>query len=176
MKDFGAFLLEKRIVQPTQLEQVSTSESEATDPVYYRLLRKFPELEEAIWQALADFMQVKLVDPAKLALEPQLSRLVPARVAHQYSIAPIARRGTILDVALADPCQFDKCDEFSMLLNPMGQGQGQTLTVVPHLAKPSDVAKIIKAAYGIGADTVQDVIEDQSAETDGETVSKLDGP
>jgi type II secretory ATPase GspE/PulE/Tfp pilus assembly ATPase PilB-like protein len=176
MKDFGAFLLEKGVVQPAQLEQVSTSESEAADPVYYRLLRTFPELEESIWQALAEFMQVKLVDPSKLKLEPQLSRLVPARVAHRYSIAPIARRGTILDVALADPCQFDKCDEFSMLLNPLGQGPAQTLTVVPYLAKPSDVAKIIKTAYGIGADTVQEVIEDQTAAGNGETVIKLNGP
>lgn len=174
MKDFEAFLLEKGIVQPAQLEQVSTSESEAADPVYYQLLRKFPELEETIWQGLADFMQVELVDPAKLTLEPQLSRLVPARIAHRYSIAPIARRGSILDVALADPRQFDKCDEFSMLLNSVGQAQA--LTVVPYLAKPSDVAKIIKTAYGIGADTVQDVIEDQSADTDDETAIKLDGP
>ncbi len=174
MKDFEAFLLEKGIVQPAQLEQVSTSESEAADPIYYRLLRKFPELEDTIWQGLADFMQMELVDPAKLKLEPHLSRLVPARVAHRYSIAPIARKGLILDVALADPRQFDKCDEFSMLLNPLGQGQ--SLTVVPFLAKPSDVAKIIKAAYGIGADTVQDMIDDQATNKNGETVIKLEGP
>jgi type II secretory ATPase GspE/PulE/Tfp pilus assembly ATPase PilB-like protein len=174
MKDFNAFLLEKGIVQPSQLEQVSSSDSEATDPVYYRLLRKFPELEDAIWQGLADFMQVELVDPATLTLEPQLSRLVPARIAHRYSVAPFARRGSILDVALADPRQFDKCDEFSMLINPLGQGQA--ITVAPSLAKPSDVAKIIKTVYGIGADTVQDVIEDQSADSDSETVLKLDGP
>ena len=96
MEDFGAFLQEKKVVQPAQLEKISNSGSETAEPIYYRLLRKYPELEKPLWQGLAEFLQLELVDPHRIKLNPNLVQIVPARLAHQYSIVPIALVGSSL--------------------------------------------------------------------------------
>jgi len=162
MEDFEAFLLEKKVVRPAQLEQASNSGFETTEPLYYRLLRKFPDLEEPLWRALAEFLGLELVDPHQIQLKPELIQIVPARLAHKYAIVPIDQTGTRLDIALADPNQFEKCEEFSLLFSQQAtdKNPAQTsLKVTPHLAMPGDVAMLIKSLYGIGADTVQDMLD-----------------
>ena len=169
MEEFGAYLLANDIVQPAQLQQVDKIESAGTTtgamPIYYRLLKSFPELEEAIWRGLADFLQLKLLDIHRLQIDTSLSRILPARLAHEYSIAPIAHRQNRVDIALADPNQFDKCSEYSMLISELpGSNFSAGVTVIPHLAKPSDVGEIIRKVYGIGADSVQEVLDDRPDE------------
>ena len=164
MKDFSTFLREKQIVSADLLDADSARESSG-EPVYYRLLQKRPELETALWNALAEFLQVELVDPEQVKLDPGLVDLVPARLAHEYSIVPLACKDRNLAIALADPRQFEKCEEFSILLSQSRNGVErikEQLVVVARLAKPSDVAGMIKSLYGIGAETVQDVLAEQS--------------
>jgi general secretion pathway protein E/type IV pilus assembly protein PilB len=173
MKDFEKFLLEKNIIQPSHLEQLAESAAENAEPIYYRLLRSYPELEGTIWLALSQFLQVELVGLHQFKQDPELARLVPPRLAHEYSVVPVSRQGNTLLMAMADPRQFAKCDEFAMVLaqhvDPKG-GMAEPLTVVPRLAMPSHVRQMIKLVYGIGAETVQDMLDSQ-----GDTVTFL-GP
>ncbi|MBN1844061.1 MAG: Flp pilus assembly complex ATPase component TadA [Sedimentisphaerales bacterium] len=176
MSDFSAYLLENNVVQPGHLEQVSAGDSPAADPVYYRLLRKFPELEDPLWRALARFLHLSLVDLTQIDPDPFLARLVPARVAHRYAIAPLVRQGARLELAVADPRQFDKCDEFAMLLGETGEGPAPQFSIVPRLTRPSDVAELVKAIYGIGAETVQDMLDDREAAPAGDSILAREGP
>jgi len=178
MDDFKAFLLARGVVRPEQLEKLTTADSESAEPVYYQLLRKYPELEEPLWQALAEFLQMELLDPHSISFTPDLFRLVPARLAHQYSLVPIAQERNRLEIALADPRQFEKCDEFALLLMQHGQGVGieeESITVVPRLATPSAVARMITTCYGIGADKVQEMIDDRSGAAESEPVITILG-
>ena len=162
MEEFGAFLIANQVFDPSQVEEVSSGGAVSSEPLYYRLLRKHPRQEDAIWQSLASFLQTVLVERAEGPADGGLVRLLPARVAHEYSVVPIGRKGHCLDVAVADPRQFEKCDELSMLLAQeglVGGGFGQALTVSAHLARPSDVAAMIRSLYGIGAETIQDMLE-----------------
>jgi len=179
MEDFEAFLLEKKVVRPAQLEQASNSGFETTEPLYYRLLRKFPDLEEPLWRALAEFLGLELVDPHQIQLKPELIQIVPARLAHKYAIVPIDQTGTRLDIALADPNQFEKCEEFSLLFSQQAtdKNPAQTsLKVTPHLAMPGDVAMLIKSLYGIGADTVQDMLDHHTEGKSDMPVLAMIGP
>ena len=167
MEEFGSYLLANDIVQPAQLQQIAKIDPAAAGavgavPIYYRLLKDFPEREDAVWQGLADFLQLDLIDVDRLKIDTSLSRILPARLAHEYAIAPIACRQNRVDIALADPAQFDKCSEYSMLISELPGGEFSAgVTVIPHLAKPRDVAEIIRLVYGIGADSVQEVLEEQ---------------
>jgi len=229
MKDFREYIIDRGVVTAEQLGAVSAKNS-SNEPIYYQLLRKFPELEEPIWQVLADFLQITLVNPQEIDLNPQLTHLLPAQMAHEFSIVPLSQHGQKVEVAMADPQQFEKCEEFSMLLMREGRSkklfqgqegqskklfQGQegqneklfqrqegaggkqsqswegtgkkqsqeregagrkqyqeqegtdkdrfqdTLVVEGRLALPSDIAKMIRELYGIGAETVQEIIDEQ---------------
>ncbi|MCP4711693.1 MAG: type II/IV secretion system protein [Planctomycetes bacterium] len=171
MDDFKTFLVSRKIIQKDQLDDLSVDDSFTLEPVYYQILRKFPELEYPIWRALADFLQLDLVDPHQIAIKPDLAQLVPARLAYQYSLVPIEKIGHRLEIALADPRQFEKCDEFALLLSQQSQSQDKNkelLTVIPRLTTPSAVSQMITACYGIGADKVQEVIEGRSGDDESE--------
>jgi len=162
MIDFSKFIIEKNIISPEQLELI-TSRDARGEPLYYRLFRQYPELEGPLWQALAEFLQVELVNPNKIKLDPSLTHLLPAQMAHDYSIVPLSRKGQTLEIALADPKQFEKCEEYSMLLSRQhSDSSSDHLVVVGRLARPSDITTMIKSLYGIGAETVQQIIEEQN--------------
>jgi len=178
MDDFKTFLVLRQIIQSEQLEALSQEDSFTLEPIYYQLLRKFPELEYPIWRALADFLQLELIDPHHITIKPDLARWVPARLAYQYSLVPIDKEGDRLEVALADPRQFEKCDEFALLLSQQSHSQANIkgmLTVIPRLTTPSAVSQMITACYGIGADKVQEVIEGRSVDTDTEPAITIQG-
>jgi len=164
MDDLAKFLLSRGVVSKKQLLAVLSSETVVDEPLYYRLLREWPHLEEQLWESLAAFLHVKLVTADDITLDPSLEQLVPARLAHEYSIVPFSLSGNRLEIALADPRQFDKCEEFAMLLSSNAAGDKllkDRLSVTGRLARPSDVALMIKTLYGIGAETVQDLLSEQ---------------
>jgi len=164
MDDLAKFLLSRGVVSKKQLLAVLSSETVVDEPLYYRLLREWPHLEEQLWESLAAFLNVKLVNVENVTLDPLLEQLVPARLAHEYSIVPFSLAGNRLEIALADPRQFDKCEEFAMLLSnnaPGSKPAKDRLSVTGRLAKPGDVALMIKMLYGIGAEAVQDLLSEQ---------------
>lgn len=167
MNDYKTFLVEKNILSSDQIEHAEQS-GPPSEPLYYRLLRRYPELEKGLWDALADFLQMELLDSQMISLDHSLIRLIPARIAHEYSIVPISRKGQRLDIALADPRQFEKCQEIAMLIShdfSRGDQLQDSFIVVGHLTYPSHIAVMIKSLYGIGADMVQDMINESAADT-----------
>jgi len=162
MTDFSKLIIEKNIISPEQLDLITSTDARG-EPLYYRLFRHYPELEGPLWQALAEFLQVELVNPNQVKLDPSLSHLLPAQMAHDYSIVPLCRKEQTLEIALADPQQFEKCEEYSMLLSRQSSDSSSDhLVVVGRLARPSDITTMIKSLYGIGAETVQQMIEEQN--------------
>ena len=165
MEDIAKFLLERKVLSREQLSSVLSSEIVADEPLYYRILREWPHLEGQLWEALAAFLHVELISADSVTLDPSLEQLVPARLAHEYSIVPFSLSGDRLEIALADPRQFDKCEEFALLLSSnttYGKPFKEGLSVTGRLAKPSDVALMIKTLYGIGAETVQDLLAEHT--------------
>lgn len=156
MKDFAALVLDRQIATSQQLNELV--DEAASEPLYYRLAKRFPDQEQAIWSTLAEYLGIALIEPAQFAFDPSLANLIPANLAHAHGIVPLHRHGNQLDIALADPRQMENVDELPLLL-ALTQN-GTDYTVVPHLARPSHIAELIKRLYGIGADSVHAVMSD----------------
>lgn len=166
MTDFETFIIDKGLFSPEQIDH-SRQSGPPSEPLYYRLYRRFPEKEREIWDSLAEFLQMDLLDSHTISLKPELSRLIPARIAHEYSIVPIARNNHKLDIAFADPRQFEKCQEIAMLISSDTTGSHpmeDSYIVIGHLSYPSHIAAMIKSLYGIGADMVQEMINETATE------------
>ena len=163
VKEFCAFLVGRGVVSAETIERLTSEDVASVDPVYYRLLRKMPELEEPIWEGLAEFLGVELFRAESLVPDKALTQLMPARLAYELSAVPIRLDGGRLEIALADPRQFERCDEFALLLAHEDPSVGN-LTVSGRLATPGDVAMMLRRFYGLGADTVQDVLDADSVE------------
>ncbi|MBN2212064.1 MAG: type II/IV secretion system protein [Sedimentisphaerales bacterium] len=160
MTDFRSYLAGKKILSSTELEALEKAQP-AGHPLYYAILAEHPMLELAVWQSLAEFLQVELVDASKVRPDANLVNVLPARLAHELSIVPLRLSGDRLEIALADPQQFEKCEELTLLIAE--QTGRRQLNVVGRLALPSDITRLTKQLYGIGAETVQDVLKQPDA-------------
>ena len=169
MEDFKTYLLNQGVFRSSELDNIPDNLQE---PLHYWLLGQYPSRELDIWISLSEFLHTKLISPESIEYAGKLKQLLPARLAHNLTIAPIAITGNTVSLAMADPDQLDKCDEIGLMLN-LDSIEGVThadLEVIGNLASPTDLREIIKRVYGLGAETVENVfIESEYSIADAES-------
>ena len=118
------------------------------------------ESEEALLLAVGQSFCLEFVDLT--SAEPDLSLLsdFPLRVIHRHRVFPLFRdkRRGVIGVAIGDPFDLHSLDAVSA-------ATGQS--VVPLLAIPSELERLIKAHLGVGAETIDGLLA-QSSEADGD--------
>jgi len=67
--------------------------------------------ERAILDYYEDQLGIPVMDLTTYALEPDVVRLVPERVARQFHVVPLFKIGNTITVAMADPLDFVALDE-----------------------------------------------------------------
>ncbi len=77
--------------------------------------------------------------------------LVPAAVAFSYKIVPIERNGNRLRIAIADPTNVALLDELRWLLK---------IELEPEPADPAQIEEALHCLYGLGAETVGQLVSD----------------
>ena len=169
MEDFKTYLLKQNVFQLSELDNIP---DDIQEPLHYWLLGQYPSRELDIWISLSEFLHTDLITPESIEYNSKLKHLLPARLSHNLTIAPISISDNTVSLVMADPSQLDKCDEIGLMLNLNSlEGTSTTnLEVIGHLASPSDVREIIKRVYGLGAETVENVIiENEYSLSDSET-------
>jgi len=156
--DFPTFLRKQRVIPERVLAELH-DEASPGEPLYYQILKKYPDLEDAVWMGLAGFLHTELVDPQQVTPDPALVEAVPAGIAHQHAIVPLSRNEQNLEIAVADPRQFGQLEELSLLLSRLpGKETREAMRLTAKLAKPSHIRQLSKQLYGIGAETVEHVV------------------
>ncbi len=113
--------------------------------------------EESFLQKLATALGWPFLDLSKMAVTAEAQKRIPTKVAFQYSVLPITFDENLLQVAVSDP--FD-----SALLNSV-QFAAQS-PVVFGLAPRSEIEKALKRYYGVGAETLEELDEDEALDLD----------
>lgn len=111
--------------------------------------------ENRILESLSAHLGVETIDISNIKLPPEILNQIPVRFVHRYNILPIERRGDTLRIAIADPLNFHALDDLRLLLK---------CDVEPLLAPSDDIKDAIKTYYGIGADTVEGMMEEDGEE------------
>ncbi|MBL7649540.1 MAG: type II/IV secretion system protein [Candidatus Hydrogenedentes bacterium] len=104
----------------------------------------------SVYQSLARFCELRFVSLADLALSEALLRKVPPRFATQYRCVPVEEREGVLVLAISDPMNSHLLDDIRLVLK-------QRLEAV--VATPEDIQGAIKRYYGVGADTMERMLD-----------------
>ena len=107
---------------------------------------------ERILNAVSNHFHMAIVDIKKVDVEPEVLNSIPVRIIHRYNVLPLQKENGVLKVATADPLNYDAFDDIRLLLR---------CEVIPMLAPSADIKNAIKQYYGIGADTVESMMEDE---------------
>ncbi|MBI1388786.1 MAG: type II secretion system protein GspE [bacterium] len=106
--------------------------------------------EVQMLDALSQHLGMETVDVKNIQLTPEILQEVPIRFVHRFNILPIERRGDTLRIATGDPLNFNSMDDLRLLLK---------CDIEPMIAPSDDIQAAIKKYYGIGADTMDSMME-----------------
>src|SRR5262249_4081009 len=111
--------------------------------------------EDAVLSALAEEFGLDVVDLTVKTVPPEVLATIPQKLVHRRNLIPLSRDNGTLTVATGNPYDLSSLDEV------------QTVTgmhVVPVLASPREIFRLIKTYYGVGGDTVTAMVQERGEE------------
>jgi type II secretion system protein E len=146
------------LASPDQVDSWSRAWRLATDngsqePRLTFFAREAGLSEDGFLQKLAESLGWPYVDMKGVTVSSEVCRRISTKVAFQYFAMPIAMEDDVLKVAVSDP--FDA----SMLGAVQFEARGPVQFV---LAPRAEIEKSLKRYYGVGAETLDEMGEDES--------------
>ena len=168
----GEILVRRGLIDPDQLEKSRQGVGEGTNVVNVAIDLGYVD-EEVALRAMAEEVGLDFVDLSQTDVDLTLLETFPTKLIYRQNLFPVARNNGQLEVATSDPFNLYPLDEASAATG---------LSIVPLLASRSEIDKLIKRHLGVGGETVDNLIEQQSdqdvelltdIETDGSELSEM---
>jgi len=147
-------LLQREKITSTQLEQAmhARKPSERVE----RCLARLGFINELDYlEVYGEQLALPLVDLSEIQIDPDLLKQIPSKAVHRYRLIPIDRHNGVIRVATANPFDLYAFDELRMLT-------GAKIEMV--LAPEAEISRIIKQYYGVGGQTIQDMVGESQVE------------
>jgi type II secretion system protein E len=146
-------LVQKGFLTEADLPRVAEAQAASPSTPLHQILieRRFAK-EEAVLAALAEELGMEVVDLTKVTVEPDTLKALPLKLVHRRTLMPLSRQNGTLVVATGDPFDVYALDELQTLTG---------LHVHPVLASPREIARLIKAHFGVGGDTVSALVQER---------------
>jgi len=118
--------------------------------------------EEGATRALSIQTGLPLVKLAEATVDRRLLEEVPSKFIFQHAVVPLERRNGVVRVAVSDPYDVYVLDELRLLIGS---------EIAPVLASPTEIERFVKAHFGIGGQTLDQMAaagHEDTAEGDDE--------
>lgn len=130
----------------------TAAENGSEEPLLGFFAREKGLTEETFLERLAKAMELRFVEPAELNPSNEARKRVTTKVAFQHFVLPIDAENGTLEVAVCDP--FD-----SAMINAVQYNAGGTVKLA--LATRGEIEKALKKYYGVGAETLEELEDDE---------------
>jgi general secretion pathway protein E/type IV pilus assembly protein PilB len=158
-------LAKKNLLSMDDLARVAEARAATPSmPLHKLLIERGFAKEEDVLNALAEELGIELVDVTKITVDPETLQAMPLKLVHRRGLLPISRQNGTLVVATGDPLDINALDELQTLTG---------LKVVPVLASPREIARLIKTHFGVGGETVTAMVQERANE-DVELLEELE--
>jgi type II secretory ATPase GspE/PulE/Tfp pilus assembly ATPase PilB-like protein len=146
----GEILLEKKLIFPQALEHALLEQKKTGELLGRTLIRLGYISERQLLEGLAEHLQLPIVSLKQLSIDQQLAKKIPARFAWHYRCMPVRLAGKTVTLAMSDPLQVRPVDDLKV-------HYGLEADIV--LSTEAEIQEAIQRCYGVGADTVGEILE-----------------
>lgn len=164
----GEVLIDKGLINAQQLNAALAEQKDKQGEFIGELLIKhgFLSVDELL-PVLSEQLNTAHIKLKQTKIDPEIIKLVPAKIACHYKLIPLKRENDALCVAVSDPLDVETLDDLRLILKT---------EVKSVLAAESDILEAIRKYYGVGADTIETMEIEPSSSDNLETfkVSKED--
>ena len=105
--------------------------------------------ERQVLELMADQLHLPLVELADMVISPEVLRALPSKVVYRKRLFPVSRENGILKVATSDAFDLYVFDDLRLSTG---------LDIQPVLAPRDDIEKLIKTHFGLGGDTLDEMV------------------
>src|SRR5579859_6985041 len=149
-------LVKKGVLTAADLPHVTEAIAAAQGrPAHEVIIERGFAKEDVVLEALAEEFGLDVVDLTVAQVSREVLSTIPQRLVHRRNLMPLSRDNGTLVVATGNPYDLSSLDEVQSVTG---------MHVVPVLASPRELARLIKTHYGVGGDTVTQMVQDRGEE------------
>lgn len=153
-KNIEDVLIKKSLVTAAHMEEAKQEHQKSGEALGKILLRKNFVREDDLARALAEQFRIPFIRFGKFLIAKEVIDKVPAKLAVHYKTIPIKFADNTLTVAIIDPQDIRILDDIRVALK-------SKYRVEAVLATETEILGAIKKYYGLGAETVEGIMEKQ---------------
>ncbi len=147
---FVESLMEKGLVTPEQISEAMELRRKENLRLDKSLVRLGFVGEEALLKEISEQLAIPVIDDlSSRSIDVETFRSLPAKLVYKKRMVPLERTNGTLTVVTADPFDLYAFDELRLLTG---------LEISPALAPEDEIDKVIKTYYGVGGDTVDEMM------------------
>ncbi|MGE4357532.1 MAG: type II secretion system ATPase GspE [Candidatus Omnitrophota bacterium] len=151
----GEMLIEAGVITPEQLDAGLREHKRTKEFLGTTLVKMGFVSEEKLLPILSKQLGIPFVRIRETKIDPEIIKKVPAKFASHYKLIPLRMENGTLVIAVTDPLDIHTIDDIKLLLG---------YEVKPVLAGEKDIIEGIKKYYGVGAGTVEKMMEKTAVE------------
>jgi len=159
-------LVDRGLLPESDRQRATDAIKDAPDfPPHQILIDKGFIKEQQLLPVLAEEFGLELVDLSHASIPPDVLSAMPLRLVHRKNLMPISRTNGTLVVATGDPFDAYALDELHTLTG---------LHIMPVLAPPREIARLIKSHFGVGGDTISALLAEKGDEDEIELLEDIE--
>lgn len=158
-------LVDMGLVSADEVEIAAAEARKSNERIGQILLKLKVIDEEQLMQALAQQLSISYVRISELDVPTEVIERVPAKLATHYQVMPIRDHNGVLQIAVNDPLNIHLQDDLRLMLRR---------EVELSVASRKEIADGIKKYYGIGADTMEGLLDKAQGTEEVQTTAKIE--
>ncbi len=148
-------LLESKKVKPEALQAAETAHEQTGESLMQTVLKRKLITEQTLLKLYAESVDIPFVDLKNVEIPRDILTKIPERIARKYQAVLFGQSGTTLQLAMADPEDFQAADFIAKQI-------GQDITIF--VASASDILAVIDQYKGNISSEITQAIKDSSTD------------
>jgi len=151
----GDILVQRGKITREQLTQAMGAKRDPSERLDRVLVRLGLVGDREVLEVLGEQLHFPVVDLTKATIDVETLKQMPPKLVHRRKLVPLEKTNGKIRVATCDPFDLYGFDELRMLTG---------LDVSPVLASETEINNVIKKYFGVGGDTISQLVDDEKIE------------
>ncbi len=157
----GQILLKAGIIDENQLQKALDGFKSSGQRLGHVLVKLGFSKEEDVLKAVAGQLDVPYIKLSDIEIDRAVIAKIPVKFTSRYNLIPVKMANDTLTVAMLDPLDIHTLDDLRLLL-------GCKVNVA--ISSEEEITKAIRKYYGVGAETMEKMVEAAEDENDLESL------
>jgi type II secretory ATPase GspE/PulE/Tfp pilus assembly ATPase PilB-like protein len=164
MFELAENLLQQGVITREQIQDLMSRANLTGRTLDELLIKESIVSEEKVLQTLSQLTNIPFKHIADITIQPEAVKKVPARVVLRYQVMPLTLNGGVITLAVSRVPSISVAESLRLLLD---------VAIDWVLCTEADISKSIKHFYGLGAETIDSLMETagENVEMEGTDVS-----